>query len=513
MKTSIITLALFILTAIHTTCFSTPLNSNDVSNSCNPSTHEKLDYFLKIADSLRQNLNVPGVGIAIVYNNDILYAGGLGYSNREAGVFVNKNTLFSIGSCTKSFTGVLTAKLVEKDLLNWRTPLKTYMPDLKLKEQYIEKHATLIDALSHSTGLANNTQAWKYRDISRDDMFKNMVNQEFASSFRSNYIYNNMMFAVGGLAAERVTGKSWEDLIKSEIFEPLDMKNSVAKFNEFITHHNKSIGYKKDGLTPVPAVDLTMIAPAGAICSTPQDMAKWLSVFVNNGSYNGTTLLKLESYDYITKPHRKVSIRNGDEIWYYYAGIGGYSKNGKRSIGHNGAIDGQNSRMVMKPDDGFAIMIMTNQISEYKELLVEYAEEWFLEGTLTRQYDREYGLESITHSYIVEGMLDRGQEKEVIDYFEKLNSKKLGISLEDNMNALGYYYLKNNKLNSAIFILKLNSKKFPTSTNAFNSLGEAHYLSKNYELALQAFQTSLKLDSNNKSSEDYITKIKKQLKN
>ncbi|MBC2845791.1 serine hydrolase [Winogradskyella flava] len=483
-------------------------NSKKPITSKNLSDKEKLETFLKIADSIREKLNVPGVGISIIKDNKVLYSGGLGYSNLSENKKVDGNTLFSIGSCTKSFTGVLTAKLVEKGLLDWHKPLKSYITNLKLKEQYIEDNLTVLDALSHGTGLAKNTAAWKYKNYTRDKLLGLLAQQDFSTAFRASYNYNNMMFAIGGLASEKVTGESWETLIKNEIFEPMQMNDSYTRFDEFIVHDNRAIGYQKDGFTVAQPVDVTVIAPTGAISSTPIDMSKWLSFFANNGQHNNTVLLQPKSYDFIAKPHKNVSVRNGDEIWYYYAGIGGFLKNGKRNIGHNGAIDGQNSRMVIRPEEGFAIMIMTNQLSEYKELIVNYAEEWFLEGTLTRQYERELGLEAVMHSYVIESLLDKGKTLEAINYTKKLDENRLGLILEANINVLGYFYMQNGKLDEALTVFKLNAEKFPNSTNVFNSLGEAYYQKKTYQLALEAFETSLKHDPNNQSSKDFITRIK-----
>ena len=113
-------------------------------------------------------------------------------------------------------------------------------------------------------------------------------------------------------------------------------------------------------------------------------MAKWLQMLVNNGQHDGNAFLTLEEYNYMLTPHKDLSLRNGDELWYYYTGLGGFSKNGKRHIGAEGAIDGQNSRLSMCPDDGFGIFVLTNQISDYKRLLTTYAENIFVKNDYSR---------------------------------------------------------------------------------------------------------------------------------
>ena len=137
------------------------------------------------------------------------------------------------------------------------------------------------------------------------------------------------------------------------------MNDSYTTFNEFISHKNKSVGYKADGLTPEPPVNTTSVGPAGSISSTPDDMSKWLLMLVNDGKHKNTSFLTSESYNYIMSPHNRLSIRNSDELWYYYAGLGGFSKNGNRNVGHSGSIDGQNSRLIIRPDNGFGIMTVS----------------------------------------------------------------------------------------------------------------------------------------------------------
>ena len=477
-------------------------------NQSESNSPEKLDSFIALADSLRIQLGVPGVGLVIVNDNKVIYNGGLGYSNLNPKTPVTKNTAFTIGSNTKAFTGVLIAKLVADGKMKWKDPLKKYIPELDLKEDYIENKATIADALSHATGLERNDALWKYKNMNRDGLLASLKNLDFVADFRSSYVYNNLMFTVAGIAAERAADKSWESLITSEIFLPLGMKDSYTTFNEFINHKNKSIGYKADGLTPEPPVNTTSVAPAGAISSTPEDMSKWLLMLVNDGKHNKTSFLTPESYNYFMSPHTRLSIRNTDELWYQYAGLGGYSKNGKRNLGLSGAIDGQNSKIIIKPDDEFGIMIMTNKISDYKDLIADYAAEWFLEGKITRQYDREHRIEAIHHSYVIETLLNNNNNEQTREYFKNIDNKKRNPYIEAVMNDLGYIYLNQNKLEKSIFVFKLNTESFPKSANAFDSFGGALLKKGDKTEAKKAYKKSLELNPNNDNARQVLNSLR-----
>ena len=153
-------------------------------------------------------------------------------------------------------------------------------------------------------------------------------------------------------------------------------------------------------------------------------------------------------------------------------------------------------------------MIMTNKISDYKDLIADYAQEWFLEGKITRQFPKEYGLEAVYHSYVIETLLNNGKRKEVRDYFNKIDAKVLGPYIEANINALGYIFLKQNKLEESIFAFKLNTESFPNSANAFDSLGEALLKNDNKLEAKKAYKKSLELNPNNDNARQILNSLK-----
>lgn len=468
------------------------------------SPKEKLEYFLQLADSLRISGKVPGVGIAIVYDKEILYSGGLGYRDVENQIAVDKQTLFSIGSNTKGFTGVLAAKLVDRGLMDWNEPLVKYISEFKLKEEYVSRNVNMADALRHGTGLGRYDEIWKYKTLSREELLSKLKELDFVDRFRTSYGYNNLMYTVVGVAQERATGKSWENLVIEEILRPLQMKNSYATFDEFMKADQRAIGYKGDGRTEEISVDVTSVAPTGAISSTPEDMGNWLSMLLNDGKFEGKDFLSKAAYDYVMMPGDNVGFRAPDEFWYYNAGIGGYYKQGKRTLGHNGAIDGMNSRMALKPDDGFGIFIMTNQISSYKELMTEYAEKIFLENDYSRNPDAELGLK-LNADFADFAM---SLENEGIPAAKKIYASMNPIYLEGGMNALGYQLMNRGEMDKAFYVLKQNTESHPASANAFDSLGEYYFNLKKYEEALSHYQKSLELDKENTNAEMMIKKIK-----
>ncbi|MEL7530038.1 MAG: serine hydrolase [Bacteroidota bacterium] len=468
-------------------------------------TAKKLAHFLQLADSIREAALIPGVGIAIVYKNEVIFTGGLGYRDLAQKLPITASTLFSIGSNTKAFTGVIAAQLVDEGLLEWETPLIHYIPELKLKEDYVTRHVTIADALNHSTGLGRHDDIWKYNNLSREEILAALADLDFSSSFRNSFNYNNLMYVVAGIAQERVTAQSWESLVEERILKPLDMHNSFAYQAEFINAPERALGYQEDGVTIAPPVDLSGIAPAGSISSTPKDIANWLHVLVNNGQHKGAAFLSESEYNYMLRPHSKLSIRNGDELWFYYTGLGGWEKDGKRVVGADGAIDGMNSRTVMRLDEGFGIFIMTNKVSEYKRLIAEYAENIFMEDNYERNHEFENALYNLVDFNAFQRILLEEGQDQALAFYRTLAHK----NFEGEMNALGYALMRENMFELALFVLELNTQEHPQSSNAFDSLGECYFLMEKYALSLKNYRKSLELDRSNGNAKMMIERIEK----
>ncbi|MEL6256417.1 MAG: serine hydrolase domain-containing protein [Bacteroidota bacterium] len=351
------------------------------------STQEKLQRFLEIADSLRMLSNTPGAGFAIVYDHKALYQGGIGYRDRENKLPVTENTLFAIGSCTKAFTGVLAARLVDKNLLEWEKPIKTYLPSFSLKESYASEHANMRDLMTHRVGISRSDGVWLNNPkISREELYLQLPGLDFDHSFRDKSSYNNLMVMVAGMVEEKLGEKKWEELIKSEVFQQLGMHESTASYRAFMSYKERSIGYKPNGKKTIEHRNIDIVGPAGAIGSTPKNLVNWLLMFINQGKHKSDSFLSKEQFDYITGPQAI-----NDHIFPSFWGIGWavVYVNGQKILNHDGGIDGQNAYALIFPDKGFGIFITTNHRSLYKNLMAEYAENIFLKNKTQRNYQQE----------------------------------------------------------------------------------------------------------------------------
>ena len=199
----------------------------------------------KIDDVIKASMarfDVPGMAVAIVENDKVIFAKGFGVTNLDTNKKVNKDTLFGIASNTKAFTTAALAKLVDEGKLSWDDRVIDHLPEFRLYDSYVTREMRIRDLLSHRSGLGlgqGDLMIWPSTDKSVDEILAGLQYLKPASSFRSKYAYNNLMFVTAGEVVARVSGMSWNDYIEKNILQPLHMDNSRAGFSR-IPKSNKN---------------------------------------------------------------------------------------------------------------------------------------------------------------------------------------------------------------------------------------------------------------------------------
>jgi CubicO group peptidase (beta-lactamase class C family) len=340
---------------------------------------DKLNRFLEITDTLREKTNNPGMAMAIFYDHHLILKRTYGLRNKKEQWPVDNKTLFQIGSLTKAFTGVIGFKLEEQGKIDWDEKVVHYLPHFELQDRYAAQNARFQDLFTHKIGVDKHYY-WMYGPhLQRDEILKKLKYLSFKGSFRENFLYNNQMYVVAGLVEEKVSGKSWDQLIKENIFEPLDMKNSYTHMSEFESCQNNTVSYSPDGNEIIPNVNIDNYNSAGSITSTIDDMSQWLQLFLNRGVIDKKTILNEDQFQRSIMP---LTVRYPDEEVFY--GIGWEINTKKRLIFHSGSTAGQRSILCFNPEKGFGLVVLTNQQSNLPNALMNYAANIFLEGSFER---------------------------------------------------------------------------------------------------------------------------------
>ncbi len=411
------------------------------------STKDKVDYFAKITDTLRQSGKNPGMAVAIIYKNQLVFKEVFGYRDVKNRLPVTNNTLFEIASLTKAFTGVIASQLEKQNKLNWDDKVVKYLPDFKLQDDYATQNATLKDLFTHNVGLAQHFYMIYGPQLTKSELLERIPFLSFNGSFRENFLYNNFMYAVAGMVEERVTNRTWHELMKDSIFTPLGMNHSFTKFDDFLNYKDMTISYKNDGSTVIPHHGTSEAnAPSGnTTTSTINDMAIWAKMLANSGNLDGKEFLTKKQFDYLTSPF---VVRYPSAKGFY--GIGWNIDAERNVIYHKGSSPGQRSILTFQPSEGYAIVILTNQESPLPFLLEDYANKIFLENDFRRSSDYEKAIvriantkESILETYTIKDDL-------VLEELRNLNGRYVhpayGTIEIDNINkkqfSFKYYGFK-----------------------------------------------------------------------
>ena len=315
---------------------------------------------------------VPGLSVAIIENDKVIYTSGFGFRDYENKIPVDANTLFAIGSTSKAFTSSILGILREEGKLTFDDSPLDHIPGFRFYNDEMNSAINIQDLMSHRTGLAGHDASWyMFPTHDKDEMVKRVAHHEPATGVRQKWIYNNFMFLVQGVIAEKITGKSWEENIKERIFNPLGMNRSNSVIDGLKNSENVAFGYKLDAKQQVAKVDYYDVAgmgPAGSINSSANDMAKWLSIWINDGQYDGKEILPLTYVQEAIKPHAATTLPinlfpgiSNIHLFTYGYGWMMSSYKGFYHVEHNGAIDGFTSHVSFFPDAKIAISVLTNQ--------------------------------------------------------------------------------------------------------------------------------------------------------
>ncbi len=315
--------------------------------------------------------HAAGFAVAVIEKDKVVYAKGFGYRDNEKKIPVTPNTLFAIGSCTKAFTASMMGLLQKDGKLSLDKPVLTYLPTLRFYNDDMNSHILLRDLMCHRTGLPRHDYSWYgFTTTSRDSLLKRIQYMEPTYGVREKWQYNNFMFFLQGMVAEKITGKSWEENISENIFKPLGMSSSIFSVKEMAKSADASIGYglKKDSIiNKLDYYNIDAMGPAGSINSNVLDMAKWVTTWINGGKYNGKEIIPAA---YVTEAMSSQMVIAGGvpskekpDIYFSNYGFGWMlgSYKGHYRVEHGGNIDGFSASTCFFPSDSIGIVVLSNQ--------------------------------------------------------------------------------------------------------------------------------------------------------
>ena len=360
-----------------------------------------VDAFDRYAESARTTWNVPGMSIAIVQDGKVLLAKGYGVRELGKETPVDADTLFGAMSTTKAMTAVTMAMLVDEGKISWDDKVVKHLPDFRVADAYITAELRIRDLFTHNAGMGNADFLWSWTpELPSDEIVKRMQYARPAYPFRGGYTYQNIMYLVAGQVIEKVSGMPWEQFVATRLFGPLGMKNTFASYHASSGYQNRSLSHYvvDDKTIVIPENTADPVAPAGAVQSTANDIAKWIDFMLGNGTVDGKQLLKPVTKQMLLTPQIVVppgefypTVALTKPHWTTYAmGWFQHDYRGEMVNFHTGSLAGRTAIVGLIPDKKFGIYIFGNtDHAEVRHALMYKAFDTFVFGDNGRDWSKE----------------------------------------------------------------------------------------------------------------------------
>ena len=324
-----------------------------------------------IDDIIKQKLdiyNVPGCSVSVNIKGKEFFCKGYGLRNIENKTPITNDTIFPIGSITKTFTALALGILFDQKKIDFDKPVKKYLPKFELKDEFLTSRITLRDMLSHRTGLPAHDFVWLDRKIQFEELLGTLKHLDINADIRTKWQYNNIMFVLAGYVIEKVSEKKWNNFISDNIIQPLEMTDTCFALDEMKAKDNFALPYKFDGEKYIESQYqiVNYVAPAGALCSNSKDMLNFTNMLLNNGNYKGKQIISKETLKEMMTPQitkAEILPLKYSEHHHGCYGLGVWVDNhrGHKLVFHGGHTTGFWAISAVLPEDNIGFNILINE--------------------------------------------------------------------------------------------------------------------------------------------------------
>jgi CubicO group peptidase (beta-lactamase class C family) len=328
-----------------------------------------LKAFDRYVAQAARDWRVPGLAVAVVKGDSVVFARGYGVLDLTKPGPVTEHTRFAIGSTTKAMTSAALGMLVDEGKLRWDDRVIDHLPDFRLFDPYVTREITVRDLLTHRSGLPGTDLLWLRADLPQAEMIRRLRHVRPNSSFRSQFTYQNVMYAIGGALIAKISGMPWEDFIRARIFGPLGMTESeplvlgIASRPNVATPH----GEVRDTIRVVPIRTTDPVASAGSVWSSISDMAKWMRFVLDSGRVGGKRLLASNTFTEWVTPQIRAPLSTypalslaRPHIFSYALGWFVQDYRGETVWMHTGSINGMSALIGLLPDRRTGVYVLAN---------------------------------------------------------------------------------------------------------------------------------------------------------
>ena len=320
----------------------------------------------KLAQKQIQQNALPGLAIAIVFQDKAVYAKGFGVRDVNTKAPVDADTVFQLASVSKSVGSTVVAELVGEGKITWDSKLSVLDPAFAMFDPWVTREFTIRDMYAHRSGLPEHAgDLLEDLGFARAEILHRLRYQHPGSSFRSHYAYTNFGVTEGGIAAAKAYGLEWEEASKQKVYNPLGMTSTSSRYADFVARKNKALGHvlvngkwvQKFKRDPDPE------SPAGGVSSSVNDLAKWMRLQLASGKFDGKQIVNEKALGETHHPHMLTGFSPFTGLPGFY-GLGwgvSYDPEGRLRLNHSGAFAlGAATHVNLVPAEQLGIVVLTN---------------------------------------------------------------------------------------------------------------------------------------------------------
>jgi len=336
-------------------------------------------------EKLMKMAHMSAVSAAIVKDGELVWARGFGLAYREKNMVADENTIYLVASISKTFTATAIMQLYEKGLIDIDNDVNEYLPFSLRNPRYPDEPITVRMLLAHQSSLAEDPPGFYFRcpaGLKMEDYFEQWLHEYLTPSglyympqIWSDYepgekmFYANVGYSLLGYIVERVSGESFEEYCRKNIFEPLGMKNTSFEFENLnISRIAMPYVYSRGEYYPLTYYSI-LDYPAGGLRTSVVDLSRFLIAHINGGVFEGTRILKERS---VEEMHR-VQYPSDTYNFQYGLGFQIWDIGGERYIGHTGGLYGVATKMVFRESDGTGVIYFINSGADDLRGIVAYS--------------------------------------------------------------------------------------------------------------------------------------------
>lgn len=471
--------------------------SQDSSDSALGERAKRLDEFVQ---SFMTAYQIPGLAFAVVENNRMVFAHADGVDNLETRRPLSVKSIFHLASVSKPFTATAIMQLVEQGKMQLDDPLIKYLPYFKLDDPRC-REITIKQMLTHTSGIPDvHDYEWdqpQFDDGAAERYVRSLANEKMVAGPGEKWLYSNMAFDILADVIAKVSGMTFEDYLKENILNPLEMVES-----DFLRARIKPelrVSAHVFDLQPIPSQVYPYNrrhAPSSCLNANVVEMCNWAIVNLSQGEFKGKRILTAASSRILFEPQAEIGENRAIGLSWFLEQRGDL-----KIIAHGGGDLGFRSYLLMVPEKSLAVVAASN-----------------FEGTPID--DVAYGVMEIMLGLVPQKpkipiimtlgktLASDGMQKAMEQYrhLKRFQPEAYDFS-EAQLNLLGYLLIGRKRLDQAIEVFKLNVEMFPEAFNTYDSLAEAYMLDGQKELAIENYRKSIALNPNNSNAIKMLEKL------